>query len=198
MYFKSNLRYLRKKNSLSQNDLANYLGYKNFTTIQKWEDGTSLPKMNKLIELARYFNIDVDSLLNSDIVNDTHLKIPILGDVKAGFDAYAQNSYDEFEIVSSHEINNGEYFYLRIIGDSMINAHIFENDLVLFRKQYHLEDNEIGLFQINEDEFTIKRIKYEKGGIVLIADNDDVDNRYFENADQLKIIAKAIHVKTKL
>lgn len=198
MYFKSNLRYLRKKNSLSQNDLANYLGYKNFTTIQKWEDGTSLPKMNKLIELARYFNIDVDSLLNSDIVNDTHLKIPILGDVKAGFDAYAQNSYDEFEIVSSHEVNNGEYFYLRIIGDSMINAHIFENDLVLFRKQYHLEDNEIGLFQINEDEFTIKRIKYEKGGIVLIADNDDVDNRYFENADQLKIIAKAIHVKTKL
>ncbi|MDY6062744.1 MAG: XRE family transcriptional regulator [Erysipelotrichaceae bacterium] len=198
MYFKSNLRYLRKKNNLSQNDLANYLGYKNFTTIQKWEDGTSLPKMNKLIELARYFNIDVDSLLNSDIVNDTHLKIPILGDVKAGFDAYAQNSYDEFEIVSSHEVNNGEYFYLRIIGDSMINAHIFENDLVLFRKQYHLEDNEIGLFQINEDEFTIKRIKYEKGGIVLIADNDDVDNRYFENADQLKIIAKAIHVKTKL
>lgn len=198
MYFKSNLRYLRKKNSLSQNDLANYLGYKNFTTIQKWEDGTSLPKMNKLIELARYFNIDVDSLLNSDIVNDTHLKIPILGDVKAGFDAYAQNSYDEFEIVSSHEVNNGEYFYLRIIGDSMINAHIFENDLVLFRKQYHLEDNEIGLFQINEDEFTIKRIKYEKGGIVLIADNDDIDNRYFENADQLKIIAKAIHVKTKL
>lgn len=39
MYFKENLRYLRKKYHITQNDLAEKFGYKSFTTIQKWEDG---------------------------------------------------------------------------------------------------------------------------------------------------------------
>ena len=39
MAFSNNLRYLRKKYDMSQEDLANKLGYKSFTTIQKWESG---------------------------------------------------------------------------------------------------------------------------------------------------------------
>ena len=39
MEFKENLRYLRKTNNMSQDELAEKLGYKSFTTVQKWEDG---------------------------------------------------------------------------------------------------------------------------------------------------------------
>ena len=48
MKFKENLRYLRKANGLSQEELAHKLGYKSFTTVQKWEDGTSFPKLRNL------------------------------------------------------------------------------------------------------------------------------------------------------
>ena len=44
MNFKANIRYLRKINGISQQQIAQYLGYKSFTTIQKWEDGSSIPK----------------------------------------------------------------------------------------------------------------------------------------------------------
>ena len=41
MEFSSNLRYLRKERGMSQDELADKLGYKSFTTIQKWESGVS-------------------------------------------------------------------------------------------------------------------------------------------------------------
>ena len=60
MNFKANIRYLRKINGISQQQIAQYLGYKSFTTIQKWEDGSSIPKYDTLKKIADYFNIRID------------------------------------------------------------------------------------------------------------------------------------------
>lgn len=67
MCLAKNIRYLRKKHNLSQDDVANLLGYKSYTTIQKWEMGVSEPPIGKLRALASRFGVDIDILATVDI-----------------------------------------------------------------------------------------------------------------------------------
>ena len=67
MTFSNNLRFLRKKFGYSQEFIAEKLGYKSFTTIQKWESGVSEPSVAKLKMLADLFHISMDELLNVDL-----------------------------------------------------------------------------------------------------------------------------------
>ena len=55
MKFADNLRYLRKQKHISQNELADYLGYKSFTTIQKWEDGSATPPYKVIVKIAAFW-----------------------------------------------------------------------------------------------------------------------------------------------
>lgn len=73
MTLAKNIRYLRKANNLSQEDIARKLEYKSFTTIQKWEEGTSEPPLETLRELSRIFGVSLDSLLNYDYENAEYL-----------------------------------------------------------------------------------------------------------------------------
>ena len=96
MEFKDNLRYLRKVNKMSQDELADKLGYKSFTTVQKWEDGTAFPRVSTLNRMAEIFDIDVDHLLNMNI-RANQVAVPILGEVKAGYDLYANEDIYGYE-----------------------------------------------------------------------------------------------------
>lgn len=62
-----NIRYLRTQKGYSQDYLAEKLGYKSFTTIQKWESGISEPPVKKLKELSVLFGVDMDDLNNEDL-----------------------------------------------------------------------------------------------------------------------------------
>ncbi|MBQ7615668.1 MAG: helix-turn-helix transcriptional regulator [Butyrivibrio sp.] len=66
MYIGKNIRYLRKLHNLSQDDLAARFGYKSYTTIQKWETGTSEPPIGVVDELAKMFRVDIDAFVKSD------------------------------------------------------------------------------------------------------------------------------------
>lgn len=70
MTLAKNIRYLRKKRNWSQEDLADRLGKKSYTTIQKWESGVGDPTFKTLQDLARVFGVDIDSLANSDLEVD--------------------------------------------------------------------------------------------------------------------------------
>lgn len=67
MFFAKNVRYLRTKRRWSQEDLANRLGYKSFTTIAKWESGVSEPSIKKAQSVATVFGEDVRRLIDVDI-----------------------------------------------------------------------------------------------------------------------------------
>lgn len=67
MCLAKNIRYLRKKYELSQEDIANKLGYKSFTTIQKWESGVAEPSVVVVRKLADIFNVDMNALTTKDI-----------------------------------------------------------------------------------------------------------------------------------
>lgn len=67
MCLAKNIRYLRKRYDYSQDYIAEKLGYKSYTTIQKWEMGISEPSIAKLKELANLFNVDINDMTTKDI-----------------------------------------------------------------------------------------------------------------------------------
>jgi len=193
MVFKDNLRYLRHSNKMSQDELAERLGYKSFTTIQKWEDGTSFPRVKSLNEIAEIFNVEIDHLLNIDLRSD-QIAVPILGEVKAGYDMYALEDIYGYEYCNHKEYGPGEYFYLKVKGDSMIDLRIGDGDIVYVKKQDYLDNKNIGVFLINDNEVTIKTISYNKNSITLKAANSKYPDRNFKNQD-IKILGKVLHNK---
>lgn len=71
MALSNNIRYLRKKQGWGQDTLAEKLGYKSYTTIQKWESGVSEPPLKVVHELAALFNVDINDLTQSDLETGT-------------------------------------------------------------------------------------------------------------------------------
>lgn len=193
MEFKNNLRYLRKVNKMSQDILAEKLGYKSFTTVQKWEDGSAFPRVSTLKKIADIFNIDVDHLLNLNIRAE-QVEVPILGEVKAGYDLYANQDIYGYEYCNHKEYGPGEYFYLKVKGDSMIDLRIGEGDIVYVKKQDYLDNKDIGVFLLENNEVTIKRALINKNSITLKAANPKYKDRNYKN-DEVKILGKVLHSK---
>lgn len=67
MSIAQNIRYLRKKQGWGQDVLAEKLGYKSYTTIQKWESGVSEPPLKVVHLLADIFHVDIDDLAKNDL-----------------------------------------------------------------------------------------------------------------------------------
>ena len=66
MNLSDNLKKLRKENNLSQEELADKLNVSR-QSVSKWESGSAYPEMDKMIQLCKIFNVNIDELLNQDI-----------------------------------------------------------------------------------------------------------------------------------
>ena len=62
-----NIRYLRKQHNYSQEEIAEMLGYKSYTTIQKWETGVAEPSISVLHKLAEIFNVEIGKLAEKNV-----------------------------------------------------------------------------------------------------------------------------------
>ena len=102
---------------------------------------------------------------------------PILGRVKAGYDLWADQDVEGYVEVGHGDAQNGDYF-LRVTGDSMIESHIYEGDLVYVQQCNNVESGKIAVVMIG-DEVTIKIVKFLSDGILLEASNPKYDNRKF-------------------
>jgi repressor LexA len=198
MPFNERLKQLRKDRGLSQNELAEVFGYKSFTTIQKWEDGSSYPPAKLLPQLAAYFSVSVESLMNE---TETLRPVPILGMVRGGPLRLAEQEWLGQEWVSEQELSHGEYFYLEVVGDSMIQARIHPGDLVFVRRQAMVSQGKIAVVLV-EDEATLKRVYFEEGKLILRAENLNYPDQIYTNEQilekNIQIIGEVIHVKISL
>ena len=95
-------------------------------------------------------------------------EIPILGRIAAGAPIFAVENREDVIPVRPEWLaaKGGDVFALRVRGDSMIQAHIADGDLVLVRKQESAADGDIVAAMIDQ-EATVKRFATEGGAIVL-------------------------------
>lgn len=197
--FSENLRYLRKQAQHSQEYLAKQLNYKSFTTIQKWEDGTSKPSYAVIAKIASIYNVSVNDMMEKDLTIQIPT-VPILGTVRGGEPIYAQQQIQGYEPVEPQETTNGEYFYLEVVGDSMKDDRILPGDILYVRKQNTLNNGEIGIVLV-DDEATVKRVYFKNNTLILQPSNDNYQPLIFDEQQlqqhQVQILGKVIHNKIR-
>ena len=97
-------------------------------------------------------------------------KVPIVGNVAAGSPILAEECIEDYLTFDTGG-RSGEYFALRVRGESMLNAGILPGDLVVVRRQQTCNNGEIVVAMI-EDEATVKRFSRKNGHIWLMPEND--------------------------
>ena len=98
-----------------------------------------------------------------------YMAVPVLGRVTAGLPILAVE--EEVSEYIPFKKSAGEYFALRVRGDSMIGAGIFEGDIIIVRRQPTARHGEI-VVALLEDEATVKRLWRKNGDILLMPEND--------------------------
>lgn len=104
--------------------------------------------------------------------NVSSTTVPILGRVVAGVPITAEENVEGFLPIPTTWSGSGEYFALRVFGDSMKNAGILEDDHVIIRKQEIANDGDIVAVTV-EGETTLKRLKQQKEKTLLVPENSD-------------------------
>lgn len=113
-------------------------------------------------------------ILEDDFYNDQktdYTKVPIVGTVAAGQPILAIENIDGYYPVPTDYLSNEDSFLLKIKGQSMINAGILNNDLVLIRQQNTADNGDIVIALI-DDSATCKRYFREKDCVRLQPEND--------------------------
>ena len=210
MVLPKNIRYLRKSRGWSQDHLAELLGYKSYTTIQKWETGVSEPPLKKAHALADVFGVDIDVLTTVDMENQASelrqaspvppgfrpmpelVQVPRLGRIACGTPIEAVENYDGVDTVPSYVKAD---FTLVCQGDSMKNARIYDGDIVCIRKQPTVENGEIAAVLVDGEAATLKRVHLYPDHIVLEPENPDYKPLSFwdDDMNKVRILGKATH-----
>ena len=124
--------------------------------------------------------------------------IPLLGDIAAGSPNLAVETPDNLLGIDPAFFGGGEVFALRVKGDSMIDAGIYEGDHVIVRRQATAENGEIVVALLG-DEATVKRFFHERRRVRLQPENKSMKPIYLEPGDaDLQILGRVVGVMRKL
>lgn len=197
--FSERLRELMEENGHTTYSLADAV-FLTAGTISKYLNAKMEPKRNTIELMAKHFNVnpawlmgyDVEKWL--DVPNTLYKKIPILGSIAAGVPITCQEDILGYEIV---EDNDKSTFALKVKGDSMIGARIYDGDIVFVRKQEDVENGEIAAVMIENESVTLKRVYKLNGSIILHSENPTIPDMVFSKKDkkEITILGKVTYVK---
>ncbi len=137
--------------------------------------------------LSKRANLSRSISNNKKLIN--FKTIPVVGEISAGTPLLAEeNKIGEIPIVE--EKYNKDLFALKVSGDSMIEAGIFDGDIVVINKNIEPKNGDIGAFMINETEATVKYLDTISGKKFLIPANKNYKN--FEVNENTQPIGKVV------
>lgn len=198
--FGERLRKLRKQRGWTQDELAELAGTSK-QVISRYETGNRTPKITVAREFAAVLQVPLEYLVGSREPAEAWAppdaeplpamrRIPLLGTIACGQPILAEDNLEGF--VNAPEGLEADYG-LRCRGDSMINARIFDGDLVFIRQQPDVENGEIAAILIG-NEATLKRVYKYENRLELRPENPTfpVLNYEGEKLEEIRIIGKAV------
>lgn len=199
------IKELRIKCGLSQTELANKIDITK-QLLYKYENGiiTNIPS-DKIELLAKELHSSPAYIMGWEKENTTKIKpkgikIPVLGEVAAGVPIDAVEDILDYEEIPTSLAETGEFFGLRIKGDSMA-PRIIEGDVVIVRQQSDADSGDVVIVLINGDSATCKKLMKYDGGISLISFNPIYDPMNFSKKEIVEkpvvIIGKVIENRQK-
>jgi repressor LexA len=123
--------------------------------------------------------------------------VPLVGDVAAGTGTLAAENIEETMPLPEDLTGDGQLFMLRVRGDSMIDAGIFDKDFVVVRQQDTADNGDIVVAGIPGEEATVKTFLRKRGKIVLRPANEALEDMVFD-PDEISLYGKVVTVLRRL
>lgn len=179
--------------------------------LSQYVNGKSNPDNEKIFLLSKVFGVTEAWLLGYNVpryerIENTGpqtpqgLKIPVLGTVAAGIPISAVEEILDYEEVPQSWKNQGEFFGLRIKGDSM-KPDINHGDTVIVRKQSTANNGDVVITLVNGDDVTCKKFEKLDNGIILISNNSEYSPMYFLNEEivtkPVVILGRVVELRRK-
>lgn len=209
MRLSDNIRRFRRLRDLSQEDIAKKLGYKSFTTIQKWETGMAEPPVGKLYELADILRVNIMELLGEESDNNiTDMPISTYKYVPASVSAGTLTTIDAINFMPTISIpdfmmgryaGNKNIILMPVNGESMNNV-IQNGAIIAVLRDIELPDIHDGDIVVikNGGDYTVKRFYNDKQHQEFVFKPDSSDMAFrdiifsYENTDDLYLIGKVV------
>jgi len=131
---------------------------------------------------------------NFQLARREMVNVPILGRVAAGEPIFAEENIQDYFPVPVNFVPNAELFMLEVVGESMINVGIYENDYILVQKQQTAYNGDTVVALI-EDSATVKTFYKESNHIRLQPENDFMEPIIVNN--DLLILGKVVGLYRK-
>lgn len=201
MEIKDILKNRRTELGLTQLDVANAVGVSE-ATVSRWESGDiANMKRSRIASLASVLKMSPSIIMGWNEEHEAHMpsniipmpamrKVPLVGSIACGKPILAEENLDGTVEAPDHVRAD---FALRCKGDSMINARIFDGDIVYIRQQESVEHGEIAAVLIG-DEATLKRVYIYDDCISLEAENPQYKPMVYrgEEMNNIRILGKAV------
>jgi repressor LexA len=145
------------------------------------------PTKPRAIEVVGRQRHDSDGLHRAPVRD-----VPLVGHIAAGSPILAEEDIEEVFPLPTELVGNDPVFMLRVRGDSMIDAGIFDRDLVVIRRQPEAANGDLVAALVDGEEATVKRFKRENGRVVLIPENRAYEPMIYESG--VEILGRVIAV----
>ena len=192
------IKNLRRSKGLSQAELAQACAVHQ-TAVSQWENGRTQPDRQALTALSRIFGVSTDYLLGEPDKTDRFL-VPVLGYVRAGIPVEAVEEILDYEEITPELAVTGEFFGLRVRGDSM-QPRFCPDDVVIVRRQEDVDSGEIGVVLVNGQDAAVKKIIKKDASIMLVSLNTNYEPLIFSAREVIElpvtILGKVVELRAK-
>lgn len=159
----------------SISEMATFLKVKSKNGVAKLLN--ALEEQNFIKTSGKARGIEVLNSLGESLIKGL-VAVPLLGHIQAGSPHLAEEHIEEWiNLPQTLVKSRRDVFLLRVRGDSMVNAGIYEGDLVIVRPTKEVKNNDI-VVALLHDEATVKRFIQIKNRAYLKAENPDYKNIY--------------------
>lgn len=194
--FSEILRNLRKKEQLTQDELADKLKISK-SAISMYENGNRTPDFETLEAIADFFNVNLSYLIGEEqkyklrhpnLTFET-VTFPVVGSIAAGYDEIAVENWsgETVEIPLSYlkGRKKEEYFVLSVKGDSMYPLYMDGDKVLILRQSTLNHSGEIGAVLYEGENATLKKVEYVDGEdwMRLVPVNPEYKPKLIENSD---------------
>lgn len=207
MSISERIKYRREELGLTQSELAKLLGLADKSSISKYESSsknitlTTIEKIANALKTTPSYLMgweDTSESLPEDIIPFAPKYVPLLGEVACGEPVYSEELRGSY-IKVDEDINVD--FCLIAKGDSMINARIYDGDVVYVKKQSYVDNGDIAVVLIGE-ETTLKRVYYYPDSYKLLLQPENPAYEpliYIGNElESVRILGKAVFFQSNI
>ena len=192
----------REDLKLTKRELAKRIGVHE-SSINKYEKGLVDIPLSKISELARVLKVTEAYLMGWEEKSEQPpqgLQIPVLGTVAAGIPISAVEDILDYEEVPQSWESQGEFFGLRIKGDSM-EPRMESGDVVIVKQQSDANSGDTVIVLVNGDDATCKRLQKTDNGIMLVSTNPKYPPMFYSDEDirtkPVVILGKVVELRRK-